>query len=33
MNAMMIWRRVRFKVTVDAPAYFRNEVWFGMEEK
>ena len=24
--------RVRFKVTVDAPQYFKNEVWFGMED-
>jgi len=24
--------RVRFKVRVDAPAYFKNEVWFGMDE-
>ena len=24
--------RQRFKVTVDAPQYFKNEVWFGMDE-
>ena len=24
--------RVRFKVTVDAPQYFKNEIWFGMDE-